>query len=177
MRAAVLGSAAIVATGAVALALTFHVLLDPAGIEEPGCRTSLAPGRFADWLGPAHALAAAVLGGCIAWVAAARVGGRVPRGTAIWLAGVALIVAVCLALDTVGPLGFVAVFAAPPLLVIAGAAYAIGTVAIWRRDQDPGARWASLAANTEILLWILLVAGLPGSVAWAWLRGADGFCF
>ena len=139
--------------------LLFFVALEPQ--ESSGCNTSLLDGFYKDALVPAHLFAALVLS-AVLW--------RDDRWTRRGLAAVWLVIAICLAFpDVFGPIALVAVFAAPLLGI--PALIALGISAALKPQ------WPRLAPMATVLTWGCLVLGLPASISYAWLEGANPFCF
>lgn len=145
------------ATGGAALGALWVVF---GGLVEPdkaqGCASGLEPGLYGDLLVPLHALAFAVLAALV-WRGDPR-----PR-TARILAALAAVGILALLVDVVaGVLFWVAV-----LGIVPGSLVAAGFAAARRRH--PG--------TEQWLLWFLLAAALPATLAFSYLHGASLFCF
>jgi hypothetical protein len=75
------------------------------------------------------------------------------------------------------PAGFVGVFGGPSVGLAGLAILAVMTVLVARSRAPRELRWRRHAAAAQVLLWGSLVLGLPASLGYAWLSGADAFCF
>jgi hypothetical protein len=116
-------------------------------VRTVSCNTSLIDGPYKSAMVPAHLLAAAVL----SW--------RIGRSR--WLLAVWAVIVACLVFPALLSLIVtVAVFVAP----LVGVALAIAAI-------------ANLRAVAPVLPWACLVLGLPASVGYVWLAGANPFCF
>ena len=158
------------AIGALALAgviVLFQSILEPARYD--GCNTSLVPSTFASALVPAHLAAAVVLAACIWVVSGPRPGPWTSSGLAAALTYALASVAVP---DLFQLVGFVAVFVAPTLGSLAVLALLVRAVV-----TAPAERARAHAQTARWLLWLGLLLGLPASLSYAWLSGANAFCF
>ena len=162
------------AIGALALAgvvVLFQSILEPV---RDGCNTSLVPSTFESALAPAHLAAAGVLAACIWVISGPRPGPWTRRGLAAALTYALVSVAVP---ELFEPIGFVAVFAAPTVGLLAVLALAIRALVTAGSSLAPAERARAYAQTARWLLWLGLVLGLPASVAYAWLSGVSVFCF
>jgi hypothetical protein len=163
------------AVGALAFAavvVLFQSILEPA--KSDGCNTSLIPSTFATALVPVHVAAAVVLAGCIWMVSGPRPGPWTRRGLAAALTFALVSVVVP---GVFAPVGFVVVFAAPLLGLLAVLALSIRTLLTARSSLGPAERAGAHAQTARWALWLGLLLGLPASLSYAWLSGASAFCF
>lgn len=159
------------------LLVTFWVLLAP--VEDSGCNTALLPSDFRDALAPVHLAAAVVLSACLWALGAARRGAETPGGaTLVVLGAVWVYIGACWAdHDLFGVAGFVGVFGGPTVGLVGLFALGVRSLALSRSPAPADERWRRHALSAQVLVWGCLLLGLPASIGYAWLRGADAFCF
>src|SRR3954452_1384296 len=179
LRRATLWSTAVCAGVFAVLLVTFGLVLSPVDLDDGGCNTSLAPSAFRDALGPLHLLAAIVISASIWALAAARRGRDRPGTPTLVVLGAAWVyIGACWAEhDLFTPAGVVGVFGGPSVGLAGLAILAVTTVLVARSRAPRELRWRRHAAAAQVLLWGALVLGLPASLGYAWLSGADAFCF
>ena len=178
LRRATIVTTAVCAGVFAVLLLTFWVVLSPVDADD-GCNTTLAPSAFRDALGPVHLVAAGVLSACLWALGAARRGSDRPNVvTMLALGALWIYVGACWAdNDLFAPAGFAGVFGGPSIGLTGLVILAVTTAVAGRSRAPRELRWRRHAASAQVLLWGALVLGLPASMGYAWLSGADGFCF
>jgi hypothetical protein len=160
--------------------VTFWVALDPVVEEARDCSTNLLPSAFKSALVPVHLLALAIVSAAVWSLGAARSAAMRPgRPTIAALAAVWVYVAACLfAPDLFGIAALVGVFGGPTVGLAALLVLAVrALMTAHSTSLPPEDRWRDYASTTLALGWGALLLGIPASLSYAWLRGADPFCF
>lgn len=177
LRDVTIGTLAVALGVAAGLLLTFWVVLDPPDL--PGCLADLPDSDYKSALVPAHLLALLAASGCIWLLDAARRGREMPGTlTLVALAAVWVYVGLCLADTNIFVVGaLLGVFAGPTLGLVILFVVSVRALATARSSADAELRWQQHSFSVEVLLWTALVLGVPCSLSYAWLNGADLFCF
>jgi hypothetical protein len=177
VRTATVATAGACAVVAGVLLVTFWGLLTPPPGD--GCNTSLRPSTFRDALGPIHLAGALVLSACLWALGTVRRESTTPGPlTLLVLAAVWVYIGVCWKENELfGFAGFVGVFLGPTIGLVGLVVLGVRTVAVERSPKHPEQRWRRHAATAQTLVWGCLLLGLPASMSFAWMRGADPFCF
>jgi hypothetical protein len=155
-------------------------VLDPAAEAAIECNTSLAASTFKDALVPVHLLALAIVSAALWSLAAARTASERPgRVTMAALTLVWVYVGVCLFVPGLfGIAALIGVFGGPTVGLTALLVLAVRAFLTYRSTSLSGdARQDDYAITALGLAWGALLLGIPASIAYAWLRGADPFCF
>ena len=153
--------------------LLFSVILEP--VASDGCNTSLIDGPYKSAMVPTHVAAAAVLSWALWHQAQAT--GRLVDVTRGGLIAVWSVVVLCVVVPgAAGILGFVGVFGGPLIGIPGLLALAVATAVTFLRTRGRG-DWEAYAPMTRVLGWGALLLGVPGSIGYAWLEGANPFCF
>jgi hypothetical protein len=177
VRVATVASAAACATLAVILLVTFWVLLSP--VDGGACNTSLLPSAFRDALGPVHLGGAIALSACLWALGAARREAATPGPvTLVCLGAVWVYIGACWAdPDLFDVAGFFGVLGGPTIGLVGLLVLGVRTIVLMRSASPADERWRRHALSTQVLVWGCLLLGLPASMGYAWLRGAEAFCF
>ena len=164
----------LVAAGLVAI---FWVLLHP--VQSDGCTTSLLASPFKTALVPAHLAAAAGLSVCMGMLSARRRRGRLPAKPTLWFLSAAWVYALASVIDhdLFGPAAMASVIAAPTVGLLGLLVLVLRTVVTLRSPQLTPTRWQHHAFATQVLLCGAFLIGLPANLTYAWLSGANFFCF
>jgi hypothetical protein len=159
------------------LVVTFWVLLHP--VQSDGCTTSLLASPFKTALVPAHLAAAAALSVCVWMLSARRRRGPLPAKPTLWLLSAGWVYALASVIDPglFGPAAMASVIAAPTVGLLGLLMLVLRTVVALRSPQPTPSRWQQHAFATEVLLWGGFLIGVPANLTYAWLSGANFFCF
>jgi len=160
-----------------AVLVVFWVVLHP--VDAGRCNTSLLASPFKSALAPVHLVAAAVLSGCVWMMSALRRGRALPGKLTLGGLGVvwAWVMASIADPELINLAVLVGVFAAPTVGLLALIALAVRAHRTRTSAQPAEVKWRDHARTTQILLWGALLIGLPANLGYAYMRGADLFCF
>jgi hypothetical protein len=162
---------------AAGLVVTFWLLLHP--VQSDGCTTSLLASPFKTALVPAHLAAAAALSVCVWMLSASRRRRRLPAKPTVWFLSAAWVYELASVIDheLFGPAAMASVIAAPTVGLLGLLMLVLRTVVALRSPQLAPTRWQHHAFATQVLLWGAFLIGLPANLTYAWLSGANFFCF